>query len=185
MAFQSRASNLVPGDTNGEADIFVHDRLTGRTERVSVSSTGQQGDEFSCQPSISAEGRFVAFRSFASNLVPGDANGVQDIFVHDRLGGSTERVSVSSTGRQGRNTSLQPSISADGRFVAFESYDVGLAPSGFSAPLQVFVHDRAPWLGVAGGAPYMGAAPSTSPLTISRPASLLARSLLPLLRPTL
>ena len=105
VAFESLASNLVPGDTNGVGDVFVHDRQTGTTERVSVSSAGTQGNGDSAVPSISADGRFVAFVSVASNLVPGDTNGRLDVFVHDRQTGTTERVSVSSAGTQGNGAS--------------------------------------------------------------------------------
>ena len=113
VAFDSYASNLVPGDTNG--DVFVHDRQTSQTERISVDSAGNQGNDFSGYPSISAEGRYVAFESLAMNLVPGDANGVRDVFVHDRQTGETERVSVDSAGNQGNDGSGYSSISADGR----------------------------------------------------------------------
>jgi Tol biopolymer transport system component len=84
VAFASDASNLVRRDSNGVGDVYVHDRQTGTTERVSVNSAGIQGDQFSAGPSISADGRFIAFNSFASNLVPGDTNGTHDVFVHDR-----------------------------------------------------------------------------------------------------
>ena len=86
VAFMSAASNLVPNDTNGTVDIFVHDRQTGQTTRVSVDSAGVQGNSGSYNPSISSDGRYVAFISFASNLVPNDTNGVNDIFLHDYLG---------------------------------------------------------------------------------------------------
>src|SRR5437867_3390116 len=115
VAFASYASNLVPGDTNGVADVFVHDRQTGITERVSVDSAGNEGNGGSSGPAISADGRFVAFASSASNLVPGDTNGVADVFVHDRQTGTTERVSVDSLGNEGNGSSANPSISADGR----------------------------------------------------------------------
>src|SRR5438067_11090755 len=75
VAFDSRATNLVPGDTNGRSDVFVHDRQTRRTERVSVDSAGTQADAESASPALSADGRFVAFSSSATNLVPGDTNG--------------------------------------------------------------------------------------------------------------
>ena len=82
VAFGSDASNLVPGDTNGVGDVFLHVRQTGKTRRVSVSSGGGQSDNYSCcGPAISANGRFVAFESGATNLVPGDTNGVEDVFV--------------------------------------------------------------------------------------------------------
>jgi|GEM_PF-1585857 len=142
VAFQSYASNLVPGDTNGTWDVFVHDRLTGQTTRVSVASDGTQGNGDSECPSISADGRYVAFASLASNLVPGDTNGTWDVFVHDRLTGQTTRVSVASGGAQGNSGSWCPSISADGRYVAFQSYASNLVPGDTNGVLDVFVHDR-------------------------------------------
>ncbi|MEN4030122.1 MAG: hypothetical protein PQ975_05955, partial [Methanobacterium sp.] len=96
IAFSSYASNLVAGDINGHKDVFVRDRLLNTTTLVSVSSTGEQGNGDSSQPSISADGRYVAFTSYATNLVTGDTNGVSDVFVRDLLLNITERVSVSS-----------------------------------------------------------------------------------------
>jgi len=142
VAFQSYASNLVPGDTNEVGDVFVHDRLTGQTTRVSVASDGTEGNDYSRRPSISADGRYVAFASLASNLVPGDTNGTWDVFVHDRLTGQTTRVSVASGGAQGNSGSWCPSISADGRYVAFQSYASNLVPGDTNGVLDVFVHDR-------------------------------------------
>jgi len=142
VAFQSIASNLVPGDTNGRDDIFVHDRRTGTTERVSVSSGGDQGNSFSFGPALSADGRFVAFDSLSSNLVPGDTNRTGDVFVHDRRTGTTRRVSVSSDGDQGDDLSLSPKLSADGRFVAFTSSASNLVPGDTNDSNDVFVHDR-------------------------------------------
>lgn len=142
VAFESFASNLVPGDTNGNRDIFIHDRQTGQTSRVSVSSSGSQGNADSYQPTVSSEGRFVAFESDASNLVPGDTNGDRDIFVHDRQTGQTARVSVSSSGSQANNWSYSPAISAEGRFVAFDSFASDLVPGDTNGDLDVFVHDR-------------------------------------------
>ncbi|MBI5285723.1 MAG: thrombospondin type 3 repeat-containing protein, partial [Chloroflexi bacterium] len=84
VAFYSWATNLVPGDTNGADDVFVRDRVTGATERVSADSAGTQGNGFSYSPSISGDGRYVAFYSWATNLVPGDTNGADDVFVRDR-----------------------------------------------------------------------------------------------------
>src|SRR5262249_17255542 len=132
VAFESDANNLVPGDTNGAADIFVHDLLTGLTERVSVPdpSSGQaQANGTSLAPAISPDGRYVAFASRASNLVAGDTNTRQDIFVHDRVTGATQRVSVDAVGAQVLSDSgptldvpgRGPVISDGGRFVAFES----------------------------------------------------------------
>src|SRR5207247_11010915 len=99
VAFDSAATNLVAGDTNGTADVFVHDRQTGTTERVSVASGGgTQGNGksggFFAFPALSADGRFVAFQSDATNLVAGDTNGTTDVFVYDRQTATTERASV-------------------------------------------------------------------------------------------
>lgn len=104
IAFESWATNLVPGDTNDQLDVFVADRLTGRTERVSVSSQGAEanGNSGGGSTSISSTGRYVAFVSHATNLVPDDSNQSSDVFVHDRATGRTERVSVATDGAQGR-----------------------------------------------------------------------------------
>jgi putative cell wall-binding protein/Tol biopolymer transport system component len=142
VAFDSIASNLVAGDENAQQDVFVHDRHTGATTRVSVSSAGDEGDGGSSSPSISADGRFVAFMSWASNLVPGDNNHMFDVFVHDRDTGATTRVSVSSAGDEGDAWSYNPSISADGQFVAFQSQAGNLVAGDSNHVFDVFVHDR-------------------------------------------
>src|SRR5439155_460298 len=121
-------------------DIFVRDRLNGVTERVSVASDVTQSNERSFNPSISADGRFVAFESFASNLVSGDTNSGDDVFVHDRLTGATERVSVASDATQGNGGSGGASISADGRFVAFRSNASNLISGDTDGGQDVFVH---------------------------------------------
>jgi Tol biopolymer transport system component len=142
VAFDSLSSNLVPGDTNGFSDVFVRDRQTNTTTRVSLATDGTQGDSYSDNPSISADGRYIAFRSNASNLVPGDTNGTEDIFVRDRQTNTTTRVSVASDGTQGNDFSDNPSISADGRYVAFESYASNLVPGDTNATYDIFVRDR-------------------------------------------
>jgi len=142
VAFYSTASNLVAGDTNGWHDVFVHDRMSGATTRVSVSSSGAQGDSISYTSSISADGRYVAFLSFASNLVANDTNGGYDAFVHDRTSGVTTRVSVSSSGAQANNGPSAPSISADGRYVAFASAASNLVAGDTNGTPDIFVHDR-------------------------------------------
>jgi Tol biopolymer transport system component len=143
VVFWSFASNLVPGDTNSTPDVFLHDMLNGVTTRVSVDSSGLQGNGLSYQPSISADGRYVAFESGASNLVSGDTNGWSDIFVKDTVSGTTTRVSVDSNGVQGNQSSDLPSISADGRHVAFQSYATNLVAGDTNGPgiYDVFVHD--------------------------------------------
>ena len=142
VAFRSGAGNLVAGDTNGTSDVFVHDRATGFTERVSVDSSGTEGNYYSDRPSISADGQLVAFRSAASNLVSGDTNYVDDVFVHDRATGITERVSVDSTGAEGNGYSSSPSISADGQVVAFTSSATNLVAGDTNGTSDIFLHDR-------------------------------------------
>jgi Tol biopolymer transport system component len=144
VAFYSRAATLVPGDTNGWEDVFVRDRLAGTTERVSVGGDGAEGDGFSGYPALSADGRFVAFASGATNLVAGDTNGPfrWDVFVRDRQAGTTERVSVSGAGVQADDTSLGAALSADGRFVAFTSHASNLVPGDTNGAQDVFVRDR-------------------------------------------
>jgi Tol biopolymer transport system component len=142
VAFMSFASNLVPGDTNGASDVFLHDRQTGVTERVSLDSGGNEGNGRSWEPAISADGRYVAFQSEASNLVPGDTNGCKDVFVRDRQAGVTERVSLDSAGGQANGDSLEPAMSADGRYVAFDSAASNLIPDDTNGAWDAFVHDR-------------------------------------------
>ena len=122
VAFDSAATNLVSGDTNGYADVFVRDRKLHKTFLVSVSSAGSQGNGYSFNPSISANGRYVAFESAATNLVSGDTNGYADVFVRDRKLHKTFLVSVSSAGLQGTELQIRRrSIAADGRYVVFDS----------------------------------------------------------------
>ena len=144
VAFESAASNLVVGDTNNRSDIFVHDRQTGVTTRVSVTSAGLEAIETSSAPTLSADGRFVAFASLASNLVSNDTNETQDIFVHDRQTGETTRVSVSSAGVEAEPFGFNdnPTLSADGRFVAFESIASNLVNGDTNNKADIFVHDR-------------------------------------------
>jgi Tol biopolymer transport system component len=142
VAFVSQATNLVTGDTNGSDDIFVRDRQAGTTERVSVATGGAQANSDSLDPSISADGRYVAFDSSATNLVSGDSNGADDIFIRDRQAGTTERASVDSHGAQGNSSSTSPSISADGRCVAFTSSASNLVPADTNGNYDEFVHDR-------------------------------------------
>jgi Tol biopolymer transport system component len=137
----SDGTNLVPGDTNGVRDIFVHDRETGETTRVSVSSNGDQADGDSVGGYISAPGRYVVFHSAATNLVENDTNGENDVFVHDVLTGETRRVSVSSQGAQANGGSAWPSISKSGRYIAFRSGATNLVPDDNNAVGDVFIHD--------------------------------------------
>lgn len=142
VAFQSAAANLVAGDTNGRSDIFVHDRKLGTRVRVSVDSNGMQGNGHSAVPALSANGKVIAFRSVADNLVTGDSNGFMDIFVHDRKTGETERVSVHSAGTQSNGESFSPVLSANGQVVAFESRADNLVAGDTNGTADIFVHDR-------------------------------------------
>jgi Tol biopolymer transport system component len=138
VAFQSLASNLVAGDTNGREDVFVKDIQTGTTTRVSTNSSGNQGNSESRKASISGDGRYVAFHSVASNLVAGDTNGGEDVFVKDIQTATSTRVSTNSSGTQGNGASLDPSISSDGRYVAFTSAASNLHPDDTSTISDVF-----------------------------------------------
>lgn len=145
VAFYSTASNLVANDTNGKWDAFVRDRLAGTTERVSIGTSGQEGNGNSGYMeavSISADGRFVAFMSAASNLVADDTNSSWDVFLRDRQNGTTELISKSSTGLLGNGESMFPSVSNDGRFVVFESKATNLVPDDTNLAQDVFLRDR-------------------------------------------
>jgi Tol biopolymer transport system component len=142
IAFVSSAGNLVAADTNHVSDVFVHDCVTGRTTRVSVGRGGRQGNGASSFAAISADGRFVAFTSVASNLVAHDTNGTSDVFVYDRETRRTRLVSVSSAGVEGNRDSEEPAISAHGRFVAFTSDASNLVAADTNHIADVFVRDR-------------------------------------------
>lgn len=162
VAFDTIAKNLIPGggvDVNGfAADVFLFDRQTGDLELISrqdAADGGAQGNNSSFEPSVSGDGRFVAFASSATNLIPGgDANaGRRDIFVFDRQTGGLELVSrqdAADGGAQSNGDSREPSISADGRFVAFRSRGTNLIPGALGDPTadvngdqeDIFVFDR-------------------------------------------
>ncbi|MEV0663129.1 TolB family protein [Actinomadura luteofluorescens] len=141
VVFTSAATNLVPGDTNGATDVFLRDRWTRKTERVSVSGTGAEGNGRSFEPSVSADGRYVAFTSQASNLVAGDANGTFDVFLKDRWTGATTNLHVDSDEDQGNSAAFSPSVSADGRYVAFSSGSVNLVPGVDNGYRHIFLRD--------------------------------------------
>ena len=142
VAFASSASDLVQADTNHQEDIFLYDREIDQNLIVSISSDGKQGNGWSYQPALSANGRFVAFTSLAENLVPGDDNRLADIFVHDRVKGVTSLVSQAGNGKSADGWSDWPSISADGRFVAFSSLADNLVTGDTNGMSDVFVFDR-------------------------------------------
>jgi Tol biopolymer transport system component len=151
VLFRSEASNLVPGDTNARnpqgfpmGDLFLRDLQTGTTERVNVSSSGAQTNNYTDNGAVSDDGRFVAFRSDATNLVANDRNGRADIFLRDRVNRTTTRVSLNFEGRELNAPSFNPEISPDGRFVAYSTDATNALRNdqNGSAAEDVFVYDR-------------------------------------------
>ena len=142
VGFTSLSANLVPGDLNSVDDVFVHDSATATTVRASEALGGGAGDRDSYFASLSGDGRYLAFASVATDLVPGDTNVQQDIFVRDLVAGTTERVSVATGGGEGHGFSFYPAISADGGHVAFHSLAADLVASDANAAGDVFVRDR-------------------------------------------
>ncbi|MBI5929659.1 MAG: PD40 domain-containing protein [Chloroflexi bacterium] len=142
IVFESASDNLVANDTNGVNDIFVFDQLNCTTNRVSLSSAGLQSNERSTNPQISSDGRYVAYQSLASNLVSGDTNTVEDIFVRDRQTNITSRVSVSTAGAQATGgPSFNPVISGDGRYVAYESSATNIVAGDTNGFTDIFMRD--------------------------------------------
>jgi len=160
VAFVSDSDTLVTGDTNGVADVFLRDTCEGAagctpsTIRVSVATDGTQGNSASSIPAISATGRFVAFVSDSNTLVTSDSNGVADVFLRDTCAGvasctpSTARLSLASDGTQGNGDSSLPSVSSDGRFVAFASAASTLVAGDSNGTFDIFLRDTC--LGVGG-----------------------------------
>jgi Tol biopolymer transport system component len=143
VVFVSAAPNLVPNDTNGKVDVFLRDRRHGTTQRISVDGSGIQANDDSDAPVISADGRFVAFQSLASNLAANDANGSSDVFVRDLLNNTTERISVDSSGAGANHGSFHPSISGHGDFVAFDTIATNLDPAdALNIHSDVYLRDR-------------------------------------------
>ncbi|MBI5869949.1 MAG: PD40 domain-containing protein [Actinobacteria bacterium] len=152
VAFDSIATNLVPGDTGSQCvstsgtnincpDVFIKNLETGETRLVSVAAGGEPGNRESQQPAISADGRFVAFRSAATNLVQGDTNGKADVFLKDMQTGKVTRVSVGAEGSEGNEDSEQPAISADGRYIAFHSLSESLVADDTNSKMDVYLKD--------------------------------------------
>jgi len=143
VVYASDADNLVAGDTNGVRDIFLFDVATATTTRVSVDSSGHQANKLSLDPVISADGTKIAYTSQASNLVASDTNGFNDVFVFDTATGTTERVSVDSSGKQGNSVSDSAALSADGNRVVFLSRASNLVANDFNGNGDIFLRDRA------------------------------------------
>ncbi len=143
VAFESPFTNLDPRDTNGMVDVYVYDRVAGTTELVSLAQDGTLGDVGASRPSISADGRYVAFSTSSTTFHPADVNGLSDVYVKDRVTGLLTLVSARPEGIPGNGNSSRPSISGDGRFVAFESNSTDLGPpdSPTYVTIDVFVRD--------------------------------------------
>jgi hypothetical protein len=150
VAFRSDASNLITGDTNGVGDIFLRDRQTNTTTRISVGTGGAQSNGKSDRPTISNDGRFILFESDATNLAAGDTNAVTDMFLYDRIAATTVRVSVSSAGVQSNGLSDDGGISGDGSAVSFESDATNLVAGDTNAKGDVFVRTIASGVTVRG-----------------------------------
>ena len=142
VVFESYATNLVPADGNGLRDVFVRDRLLGTTTRVSEAWSGGDATGESLYPSISEDGRWIAFSSDAPDLVDDDTNAAQDVFVFDRQSGLVSRVSMGWDGSEGNGDSRTPSISGDGRLVAFRSGATNIVPGSMTVSKSIYVCDR-------------------------------------------
>ncbi len=142
VAFASRASDIVAGDTGGKSDVFLYDSGSGATTRVSVHSNGTAGNDHSGTPVISADGSTIAYSSTATNLVDGDLNGRRDVFVYDVATKQTTRISVATGGAEGDEDSSNPSISDDGQKIAFSSEATNLVVGDTNGVGDVFLHDN-------------------------------------------
>lgn len=139
MVFESFSTRLVAGDNNNSSDIFVYDAQTGQVSRISIDFNGNEANGNSFNPSISADGRYVAFHSLATNLVSDDTNYERDVFVRDLQTGKTRRVSTNNNGIQGDIHSFEAEISADGQFISFASYARNLISGDTNDSIDIFV----------------------------------------------
>jgi hypothetical protein len=142
VVFSSNASNLVTDDLNGEGDIFLHDRTTGITDRVSVATNAAEANDFSTNPNVTNDGRFITFTSRATNLVANDTNGVDDIFVHDRTTGITQLISVALNGLESNGSSFRSYMSPDGLYVTFASEATNLVSVDTNGSFDTFLYNR-------------------------------------------
>lgn len=141
VTFSSMASNLVAGDTNAQSDVFLRDRLLGTTVRISLGPGGVESNGGSFNPEINADASVIAYESSATNLVSGDTNGQQDVFVYYRLTGQTIRASLRFDGSQTTQLSTLEDVSGSGRYALFSSLDAGLVSTDTNAASDVFRRD--------------------------------------------
>lgn len=142
VAFQSEVTNLTPPDPNGTWDIFIRDRAAGTTRLITTAPNGDPADAVSFWPELTPDGRYVVFASEATNLVPGDTNGTDDTFLHDRVGGVTIRISVAGDGTQGDGAASAGYPNADASVIAFRSEATNLVPNDTNNTQDVFVRLR-------------------------------------------
>jgi Tol biopolymer transport system component len=141
VTYHSSATNLVTGDTNGASDIFLTDTTTGVTTRISTATDGTQSNNSSSNATISADDRYITYYSLASNLVTGDTNGASDIFLTDTTTGATTRISTATDGTQSNNSSIDPAISADGRYITYSSSASNLVTGDTNSASDIFLTD--------------------------------------------
>ena len=142
VVFASQAPNLVPNDGNGDQDIFLHNLRSGKTVRVSVSSSEAEGHGLSDRPALSADGSFVVFESGAEDLVGTDSNGQDDVFIRDRKNGTTEILSISTTDAAGDGLSRYARVSGDGRYVVYMSDSTTFVPDDTDPGRDMYMRDR-------------------------------------------
>lgn len=142
VAYQSYASNLVANDTNSFPEMFLHDRTTKITTRISVASDGTQADGISYDPSLSADGRYIVFESIATNLISNDTNGASDIYLHDRVNRTTTRVSLTASGGEPNGGSFDPVITLDGRYIVYGSDATNIVSNDTNGHSDLFLYDR-------------------------------------------
>lgn len=141
IAYSSKANNLVPSDLNTVEDVFVYDKVTSVTQRISVTTAGVEGDGASDYPQMSADGRYVVFESTSTNLVPGDTNNHSDVFIRDLQSNTTTLVSNAFGGGFADGDALSPFISPDGNKVAFSSLATNMIASDTNSVQDIFIKD--------------------------------------------
>ncbi|MGD2057907.1 MAG: hypothetical protein PVI04_04180, partial [Anaerolineales bacterium] len=142
IVFASKASSLVPDDSNNMQDIFLHDWANGTTERISIAYDGSEPNGESFNPAISSDGNFITFSSTASNLVKSDGNNAQDVFLYDRINATTELISITASHGQANGPSYEPSISGDGRYIAYASEATNIYEGATAEAMEVYCFDR-------------------------------------------
>ncbi len=139
IVFDSNATNLVAGDTNGHGDVFVRDTQAGTTTRVSIANDESEANNHSTYPSISDDGRYIAFLSFASNLVTGDTNGTYDIFLRDTQAGTTTRINTATDGTEANSYSTFFALSGNGAYISFSSTATNLIAGDSNGRIDLFI----------------------------------------------